>query len=200
MHILGLPREGPTGHRRAGNLEVTHLAYIATYDWGRYRLDLGSTLKELPMNAIFFHCFALQPGRTTTVLTYAFTCLLPLITIHHCLYRSDQSWPFNLITKCETIRTVNEQLRKIQPSNDLLILKSNLPRLLVEVNSKPKKEGPEEDLIRMLLTGAAIVRFANKYLGTFKAKDFVLFAIYISDGGRVARYSLFQDPNNPEVC
>jgi hypothetical protein len=41
--------------------------------------------------------------------------------------------------------------------------KSNLPRLLVEVNSKPKKEGPEETLIWMLLTGAAsIVRFANK--------------------------------------
>jgi hypothetical protein len=32
------------------------------------------------------------------------------------------------------------------------------------------------------------------------AKDFVLFVIIYPDGGRAARYSLFQEPNNPEVC
>jgi hypothetical protein len=50
--------------------------------------------------------------------------------------------------------------KKKLPSSDLLVLKSTLPRLLVKVNSEPKKE-MREDLIRMLLTGAAIARFAN---------------------------------------
>jgi hypothetical protein len=67
------------------------------------------------------------------------------------------------------------------------------------VNSKIKKERPE-DLIQMLLTGASIVRFANRFLDTFMAKDFVLFAIYIWEDGKVTRHSLFQEPNNPVVC
>jgi hypothetical protein len=91
------------------------------------------------MNAIFFHDFAFQTGNTTTALTYALTCLPPLITIYRRLYRSDQSWPFNLIMKCETIRTVNEQLRKFRPRSDLLVSKSTLPRLLVEVETKERK-------------------------------------------------------------
>jgi hypothetical protein len=74
----------------------------------------------------------------------------------------------------------------------------------VEVNSNPSKERPEErpeDLVRMLLTGAAIVRFANGFLNRFMAtKDFVLCAIYIWEDGEVSRYSLYQEPNNPEVC
>jgi hypothetical protein len=70
----------------------------------------------------------------------------------------------------------------------------------VEVDPKLKKKTPE-DLVRMLLSGAAIVRFANKYLDRFiVAKDFVLFAIYIWDNGKVNCYSLFQKPNNPQVC
>jgi hypothetical protein len=69
----------------------------------------------------------------------------------------------------------------------------------VEVNSKPKRTWPE-DLIRMLLSGAAVVRFANKFLDRFAvARDFVLFAIYIWDNGKVSCYSLFQIPNNPQV-
>jgi len=49
----------------------------------------------------------------------------------------------------------------------------------VEVNSGTKRDCPE-DLVQMLLSGAAIVRFANKFLDRFKAdKNFVLFAIYI---------------------
>jgi hypothetical protein len=53
----------------------------------------------------------------------------------------------------------------------------------------------------MLLTGATIVRFANKFLDRFMENvDFVLVVIYIWDDGRVTRYSLFQEPNSPEVC
>jgi len=78
-------------------------------------------------------------------------------------------------TKCETVRQ-EEQLRKFLPRSDFLVSKSNIPRLLVEVNSNTKKRWPE-DLVRMLLSGAAIIRFANKFLDRFKAaKNFVLFA------------------------
>jgi hypothetical protein len=63
-------------HREAGHPEVYHLGYIADYDWGRYwHGDLGKALKEPSMNTIFFHCFAVQLCKTTTVLTYALTCL-----------------------------------------------------------------------------------------------------------------------------
>jgi len=63
-------------------------------------------------------------------------------------------------------------------ASDVFVSKSMLPRLLVEVDSKPKEDCPE-DLVRMLLSSAAIVRFANKFLDRFKAaKNFVLFAIY----------------------
>jgi len=48
------------------------------------------------------------------------------------------------------------------------------------------------DLIRMLTTGAFIVRFANRFLGAFKGKkDFVLCAVFIWDSGMATRYSLF---------
>jgi hypothetical protein len=148
------------------------------------------------MSGIFFY-FAFHAGGT--VLRYPPTYLLPLVTIYHRLYKGDQSWPFNLITKCETVRA-EDRLRQYQPRSDLLVLKSNLPRLLVEVNSKPKTERPE-DLVRMLLAGATVVRFANEFVDKFKAaKNFVLFTIYIWGYGEVTRFSLFQEPNNREVC
>ncbi len=149
------------------------------------------------MSRIFFYYFAFHAGGT--ILRYALTDLLPLVTIYHRLYRGDQSWPFNLITKCETVRA-EDRPHQYQPRSDLLVLKSNLPRLLVEVNSKSKKERPE-DLVRTLLVGAAVVRFANEFVDKFKAvRNFVLFAINIWDYGGVTHFSLFQEPNNREVC
>ena len=151
------------------------------------------------MNTVFFHCFALQRGTITTVLTYALAYLPSLIAIYRRLYRSNLSWPFHLITKSEYI-PVNEQLRKYRPRSDLLVLQSGLPRLLVEVNTPINDNILPEALVGMLLMGAAVVRFANKFLDAFmKNKNFVLCAIYIWDGGRVTRDSLFQEPNNPEV-
>jgi hypothetical protein len=53
----------------------------------------------------------------------------------------------------------------------------------------------------MLLTGATIVRFANRFLDRFMAdKNFVLCALYVWDIGEVTRYSLFQELHEPEVC
>ena len=96
---------------------------------------------------------------------------------------------------------MNNQLCQYWPHSDLLIMKSNLPQLLVEVNSKPKgNTSMPVDLIWLLLMGATIVHFANRFLDAFMKKDFILFAIYIWDNGQVSRYSLFQKPNNLEVC
>ena len=194
-------------HRRAGRLEVKHLAHIAISNW-RLLWDgpLGNTLEERSMNAIFFQTFALttfETRSTATVLTYALTCLLPLIMIYHRLYRGNQSWPFNLIVKCETVSNETEQLCKFQPRSDLLVLKSGLPRLLVQVSSKSSKDWntTPEDHTRMLLMGAAVVRFANKFSPRFmETKNFVLCATYIWFNSKVSRYLLYQGPDKPEVC
>ena len=120
------------------------------------------------------------------------TCLswLRKRTIYCRLYRGYQSWPFNLIAKCENAPE-GEKLGKYLPRSDLLVLKSFFPRLLMEVNSKPKQEWPE-DLVRMLLCGAAVVRLANKFLHSFmRLRISILFAIYL---GRWNSNPLFTVP------
>jgi len=101
--------------------------------------------------------------------------------------------------KCSNVND-NEQLRTYRPSSDFILLQLKLPRLLVKVNSKPKSDWPE-DLVGMLVMGAAVVRFANTFLNRFNG-EFVLFAIYIWDDGQVSRYSLFQvqDRDDKSVC
>ena len=64
---------------------------------------------------------------------------------------------------------MDEQLRLYQPRSDFLISKSTLPRLPVEVKSNEPTEWPP-DLIRMLLQGAAIVRFANTFFDAFRGR------------------------------
>ncbi|KAH9968969.1 hypothetical protein BC827DRAFT_300286 [Russula dissimulans] len=160
---------------------MVHLESISHVEWQRlWNGDLGGNLKEPSMNAMHFYFFSLQ-ARGTVIAQL-----------------SHQSWPFKLITKCESMG-VTDQLRKYEPRSDLLILKSSLPRLLIEINSKPRRAWPE-DLIRMFLTGAAVVPFANTFLDAFKKeKNFVLFAMYVWDNGQVSRYSLFQESPGPAV-
>jgi hypothetical protein len=141
-----------------------------------------------------------QQYHRSNVRAHLLACLPPLIAIYRRLYRGKQPWPIHLIMKCEPISDEKEQLGKFRPRSDLLVSKSSLPRLLVEVNSKPKKDRPE-DLVRMLLTGAAIVRLANIFLDRFMVfKNFVFCAMYVWDSGEVSRYSLYQEFNNPDVC
>ena len=86
----------------------------------------------------------------------------------------------------------DKEPRKYNPRSDFLISHSSLPRLLVEVNSTSGNPSPVE-LIRMLTTGAFIVRFANRFLTAFHNKrNFVLCAIFIWDSGKATCYSLFQ--------
>ncbi len=151
------------------------------------------------MNSIFFDDFVINAdaGGTVGVQQCALTYLPSLVMIYRCLYR-DHSWPFSLIMKFETGPEAGK-LRKYLPRSDLLVFKSTLPRLLVQVNSTPRAERPE-DLTRMLLCGAAVVCFANKFLDKFmEAKDFVLLAMYIWEYGKATRYSLYQKPNSPTV-
>jgi hypothetical protein len=62
----------------------------------------------------------------------------------------------------------------------------------VEVNST--QEEPRIDLIRLMLQGASIVRFANTMLDAYKKeKNFVFVAIYIDNNGLVEHYLLYQD-------
>jgi hypothetical protein len=92
------------------------------------------------------------------------------------------------------------ELRQYQPRSDFLFLNSAFPRLLVEVNSTSKHQWPM-DLVRMLTTGAFIVRFANQFLNAFKVqRNFVLCAIFIWDNGDATRYTLFQKGNDHKVC
>jgi hypothetical protein len=62
-------------HRRATSPELTHLAYIAGGKWEQFwDGKLGSSLKGMSMNVVFFHFFALnaiQTGGAVTVRTYA---------------------------------------------------------------------------------------------------------------------------------
>ena len=97
------------------------------------------------------------------------------------------------------VQSTQEQLRTFKPRNALAILKSTLPRLLVDVQSTPAKDWPPE-LTRMLLEGAAIVRFANTFLAAFKAKkDFILVAVFVWHDGTAFRYSLFQQQHDDAV-
>jgi hypothetical protein len=90
------------------------------------------------------------------------------------------------------VQSTQEQLRTFKPRNALVILKSTLPRLLVDVQSTRTDKVPPE-LARMLLEGAAIVRFANISLDAFKAKkDFILVTAFVWNDGTVFQYSLFQ--------
>jgi hypothetical protein len=57
------------------------------------------------------------------------------------------------------------------------------------------------DLVRMLLTGASVVRFANKFVSAFrKEMNYVLCAIFIWDDGKATRYTMFQQQNDNRVC
>jgi hypothetical protein len=69
-----------------------------------------------------------------------------------------------------------EQLRQHSPRSDFFISNAALPRLLVEVNSTSIVSNPP-DLVRMLIMGAYIVRFANNFVRAFQGqKNFVVAA------------------------
>ena len=97
------------------------------------------------------------------------------------------TWPFNLLVK------VNKELYTYSPKSDFVVLKFQVPRLAVQVNSHIRNKDPVESY-RLMLQGASIVRFANMMLDAFKhEKNFVFMAAYISSTGQVQRYLLYQN-------
>ncbi|KAI0291834.1 hypothetical protein BC826DRAFT_464934 [Russula brevipes] len=174
--------------RQAGLPEVAHITHIATCEWqrlweGGHNRRPGDN--KLPLNEHLMHMifFAALGGTVKNGVDDALR---------------NESWPFYVILKREGCQG-DEELRKFRPRSDFRVSNSVLPRLLVEVNSILTSQVPP-DLIRMLITGAFIVRFANKFLGAFKeAKDFVLCAIFVWDDGDASRYTLFQHSQHNQV-
>ena len=101
--------------------------------------------------------------------------------------RDLEPWPFQLLVQ------VAGQYHTYNSESDFLVLRSNIPRLAVEVESHPQT-GPLVRFFRLVLQGASIVRFANAKLDAYKKeKNFVFVAIIISATGLVERYLLYQD-------
>ncbi|KAF8441765.1 kinase-like domain-containing protein [Boletus edulis BED1] len=165
--------------RSAGLLEVMHTAYhVASYEWQRYWQPDGPyrrPLKEHVMDLVFFGVLLMAKNRTAVALR-------------------DKNWPITVVVK----RDNDNDLRQYCPRSDFLISNSTFPRLLVEVNSTSQDSWPK-DLIRMLTTGDFVVRFANKFVSTFRQKNFVLCAVFIWDNGTATRYTLFQNQNDDMV-
>ena len=99
---------------------------------------------------------------------------------------------------CERSKANN--LRKYKPKSNYLLMKSGFPRYLVEVQSGDREKGWPKDLVRMLLQGSSIVRFANMLLDAFKdKKNFVLVCTYYWCDWDVSRYLLFQKQDETKV-
>ena len=77
------------------------------------------------------------------------------------------------------------------------ILKCGLPRVAVVVI--PNRG--DRDRHRLMLEGASVVRFANKFLDAYKKeKNLVFMAIYIGYAGATDRYILYQNKGSQKVC
>jgi len=173
--------EDSTNQRRHAKLsEVRHIAELACEPWEKlWRHPYGYDFKEAAANSIFFHRFILEvpeDGKINAKL-------------------SNHPWPLRLIVN-RSAGPEDERLRNFTPRSDFLIATSTLPRLLVEVNSTKTKSWPP-DQIRMLLSGAFVVRFSNEYLEPFRTtKQFVLVVIFVQQTGEATRYLLYQLKND----
>ena len=108
--------------------------------------------------------------------------------------RGTSHWPFPLIMKAEAMPGGSE-IRSYLPRSDFSLSYRGLPRVLVVVNSTAVSASGRTppDLVRMLLCGASVVRFANGFMDPFKQhKDFVLAAIYIPQSAFVKWHTLYQ--------
>jgi hypothetical protein len=102
-----------------------------------------------------------------------------------------------LIFECDGER------RTYKPSSDLSLWRSGLPRLLFRVDSGdplPADEQLPGEHIRLLLQGAAAVRFANNFVDRYKdSKTFVLVTIYFTRDAKAHRHIMYQEPRERPV-
>ncbi|KAH9003132.1 kinase-like domain-containing protein [Lactarius hatsudake] len=166
--------------------EVIHVGQISSLYFGEHwelRNNGNTTLfKECDANWLFFYAITLQIKSRPSSITPRLSVKL-----------SQESWPFELIIK------VDELYHVYKPKSDFLVLKSDLPRMAVEVNSTLLGQSAV-DHHRMMIQGASVVRFANTTLDTYKTeKNFVFVAIYISGNGQADRYLLYQKKGSNKV-
>ncbi|KAH9057593.1 hypothetical protein EDB87DRAFT_1015282 [Lactarius vividus] len=133
-------------------------------------------------------------SKKTTSMEHHFECLPSNITSdgpRFAVKFGQESWPFPMIVRTGSLGT-DHHYRTYKPKNSFLVLKSGLPRVAVEVNSRPLDQ-PAADHHRLVLHGASIVRFANAFLDAYQEqRDFVFVAIFIGDTGLADRYFLYQ--------
>ncbi|KIY46365.1 hypothetical protein FISHEDRAFT_75703 [Fistulina hepatica ATCC 64428] len=153
---------------------MRHIVDLASRSWqtiwqgNPLRPQIHSPLKEDLAHAMYFALLKLHlPPKYETI----------------AMQGGNAPWPFHLLVERTDPR---DQIRKYQPKSDFLVLKSNFPRLIVEVNSVPTSNAEAEfpkDLVRMLLQSADT------------EKNFVLVAFYIRAQGTVDRFILFEEKN-----
>ena len=198
--------EVSTDHRprEAGLGEVMQIGEIASQEWQTLWLGpYGRDLKEDAANSLVFHPFILRVPRGGKISAQlcVLICISSLIETKRRLYRGRTPLPLQLIVQRAANVPDDDDLRVYNPRSDFLLAMSTLPRLLVEVNSTGMGIDWPEDLIRMLLSGASIVRFTNKFLKPFREhKKFILVAIFIRNDGGASRYTMFQLEDNRSVC
>ncbi|TCD61165.1 hypothetical protein EIP91_008827 [Steccherinum ochraceum] len=110
-------------------------------------------------------------------------------------------WPFKFLTYRTDINDPNEAYRTYTPLSDFSISKSLLPRFVAQVQSMESEPGEyPQDHLRMLLQGAAVVRFANTHVSSYNTKkNFVLVCTYIYTNGQAKRSLLYQQSSGREV-
>ncbi|KAL0948189.1 hypothetical protein HGRIS_010799 [Hohenbuehelia grisea] len=175
--------------RAAGKGEVSHILHVSL-PWERFWHPAKAAFSGIDH-------LKLKESLFSAVCLWLLPCHLPesdSVTLKFGM----SSWPFELITR--KADDASKELRSYRPKSDFLLSKSQLPRLMIQVHSTSSNDPWPADLIRMLLSGAAIVRFANGFLDAFKQeRDFVLITIYIRETGEVDWYTLFQIRNESNV-
>ncbi|KAJ2922906.1 hypothetical protein H1R20_g14164, partial [Candolleomyces eurysporus] len=118
--------------------------------------------------------------------------LIGMPDIDGILYKfGHDSWPFGILV--EVVEEGAPVLCSYRPKSDFLVMRGGLPRLIVQVDSQVSGQ----DLVRMLLQGGSVVRFANEHLDAFrKEKNFILVAIFVYSDGTAERFILYQDKTN----
>ncbi|KAH9041678.1 kinase-like domain-containing protein [Lactarius pseudohatsudake] len=173
--------------------EVIHLSQISSLYKAKYweprQHGRGTRLfKEKDANWLFFFIIADHIDSHSSNSNIA-TDRTPRLSAK----LGQESWPFSLVIKVEG------RYHTYRPRSDFLVLKFDLPRMAVEVNSTPRDESAV-DLYRMIIQGASVVRFANTTLDMYNTeKNFVFVAIYISGDGQAHRYVLYQKKGSNEV-
>ena len=170
--------------------EVSHIVYLINLDEKIYGLLHGTPPKPFEENhacwLYFFHVMGYFESAANKTVAYMYESM--------CLYPSGElifivrgmQWPFPLVVK------VLDTACTYTPQSDFFVTKDLLPRLLIEVNSTSPDE-PPEDLHRMLVQGASVVRFANHFIDAYSAdKKFTLVTVFIRADGVADRYILFQ--------